>query len=195
MHHGKIIILSGPSGVGKGSIEKLLLEDEKLKLKFSTSVTSRKPRVNEIEGKDYFFRSEEEFSELIKEKKFIEWSRHLNNYYGTLKSEVDKILGAKFNVLIEIETTGALNILKYYKKKNMLNDVISIFILPPRLEELETRILNRGSETKEEIKIRIKKAKKEIKLKNKFKYNLTNNFLHECVEEVKNILKREIHEI
>lgn len=195
MYRPKIIVILGPSGVGKGTIEKNLFKDEKLKLKFSISATTRSKREDEINGVQYFFKNEKEFLELIEKNEFIEWNKHLNNYYGTLKHNVDDIIKEGMNVLIEVETSGALNILKYYKERNLSKEVISIFILPPNFEELEKRILKRGSESEEQIKKRLEKAKKEIDLKNEFKYVVVNDSLEKCVEKIKLIIKKETNEI
>lgn len=195
MYRPKIIVILGPSGVGKGTIEKNLFKDEKLKLKFSISATTRSKREDEINGVQYFFKNEKEFLELIEKNEFIEWNKHLNNYYGTLKHNVDDIIKEGMNVLIEVETSGALNILKYYKERNLSKEVISIFILPPNFEELEKRILKRGSESEEQIKKRLEKAKKEIDLKNEFKYVVVNDSLEKCVEKIKSIIKKETNEI
>ena len=141
---GSLIILSGPSGAGKGTIHNELLKRDN-KLKYSVSMTTRKPREGEKEGIDYFFVSEEEFKKEIEKDSFIEYAKVHGNYYGTLKKVVEKELNAGYDVILEIDIQGALNI------KNKGIDAIFIFIMPPSMKELRDRLVKRGTETKEKI--------------------------------------------
>ncbi|UWD34463.1 guanylate kinase [Mesomycoplasma molare] len=193
MKKDKLVILAGPSGVGKGTIEKILFEDNsEMKLKLSCSVTTRKPREGEVDGVHYYFVSKEEFEKKIKNNEFIEWNSHFNNFYGTLYSEIENINKQGFLPLLEIETNGALNIMKYYEEKNESSCLISIFITPPSLQELKNRINNRATETEKEIKIRIDKAKEELKEKDKFLYSVINDDAHIAANEIKKIIFKEL---
>ncbi|MGL4343362.1 MAG: guanylate kinase [Metamycoplasmataceae bacterium] len=185
----KIIIIAGPSGVGKGTIEKELFKDKSLKLAFSISATTRPKRAGEIDKKHYFFISEEEFIKKIDSEAFIEWSQHFDNYYGTLYEEVNNKISDGYNVLIEVDTIGAINIIEKYKSKNQLDKLISIFIAPPSLEELEKRILERNTEDLSSIKNRMEKAKIELKETNKFMFCVINDKINKSIDEIKQIIK------
>ncbi|WGI36539.1 guanylate kinase [Mesomycoplasma lagogenitalium] len=196
MNKNKLIILAGPSGVGKGTVENILFADEKLKniLKLSCSATTRKARQNETDGIHYYFISEEDFLKKIENNEFIEWNKHFNNYYGTLYSEIKKINKEGYLPLLEIETVGALNIMKYYNDKNKKNAVISIFLAPPSLDELKTRIKNRGTENQDEIDIRIRKAEEEIAEMDKFIHKIVNDTPEKAAQKIKEIILKEIEE-
>lgn len=184
----KLIILAGPSGVGKGTIEKELFQDKTLNLVFSVSATTRKARKNEFNKKHYFFISKNEFLAKIENQEFLEWSSHLGNYYGTLKSEVDNNIKNNKNVLVEVDTTGAINIINTYKAENRENELISIFISPPSIDELRNRIKTRNSETKQTLEIRMNKAKKELKLTNNFMFCVINDRINNTVKRIKEII-------
>ncbi len=158
MHKGLLIILSGPSGVGKGTIRKYFEKDERLNLAYSTSMTTRKPRDGEVDGKDYFFTSKENFQEAIKKGELLEYAEFVGNFYGTPLSEVERLRNEGKNVLLEIEVQGALQV------QEKCPDAISIFIIPPSMEELEKRIRGRKSEPEEIIQQRLSKAANEMKL-------------------------------
>lgn len=185
----KIILITGPSGVGKGTIEKELLKDEKLNLVFSVSATTRLQRDGEINGIHYFFINKEEFQLLIKEDKFLEYNNHFDHYYGTLISEVEEKLAQNKNVLIEVETNGAVNIINKLKQQNRESDLISIFIVPPSMEELESRIRNRQSETEEQIKKRLNRAEEEMKCKLYFQHIIKNDNINIATKEIKEIIE------
>lgn len=187
----KAIIISGPSGVGKGTIEKELFNDDSLNLSFSVSATTRKKREGEIEGKHYYFISEEEFLKLINEDKLLEYSKHFDNFYGTLNSEIENKIKNNQNVLIEVETVGAINIINKYKQNNKEEELITIFIIPPSFKELKRRIIQRQSEDKKSIKKRMKKAKKEIKCRKYFNHVVKNDNIKEVVEQIKLIIRNE----
>ncbi len=190
----KIIIITGPSGVGKGTIEKHLFQIKELNLALSCSMTTRLKRDGEIEGKHYFFTNEVEFEKKIINGEFLEYSKHFDNYYGTLNSEVNKLLMDGRNVLIEVDTVGAINIIKELKEKNN-NEFISIFIKPPNLQVLEQRIRQRNSENDESIEKRLLKAKKEIQQANNFKFIISNNNLSNSVNEIMEIIKEKTYEL
>lgn len=187
----KIILITGPSGVGKGTIEKELFKDEELNLSFSVSATTRTKRDGEINGQHYFFISVAEFEKLISDNAFLEYNKHFDNYYGTLISDVEKKLMDNKNVLVEVETNGALNIIKNLKNQNREESLLSIFIEPPTLEELERRIRNRNTDNDEQIKKRISKAKEEIECKKYFQHVIVNNHVEESVKKIKTIIKGE----
>ncbi|MBN3534431.1 guanylate kinase [Mycoplasma procyoni] len=184
----KLVILAGPSGVGKGTIEKILFDDKQLNLKFSVSATTRKIREGEKDGIHYYFITKEDFQKRIDNQEFIEWNEHFNNRYGTLQSEIVNIHNAGFLPFLEVETIGALNVMQYYKDRNMEDSVISIFLAPPSMEELKRRILNRGTEDIEEIYIRIAKAEQEMMEIEKFKYVVINETPEQAAKEIKEII-------
>ncbi|QBY87472.1 guanylate kinase [Mesomycoplasma hyopneumoniae] len=188
----KLIILSGPSGVGKGTIESLLLKNKNLLIKLAISATTREKRRDEINGVNYFFLTVQEFKEKIENDEFIEWSCHFNNYYGTLKSQIKFIQSQNFIPLLEIDTTGAKNIIENYKNKGELSQLLTIFILPPSIESLKNRIQKRLTETNIQINQRLEKAKAEIKIKNLFKFQVVNDNLEKCVAQIEKIISKEI---
>ncbi|MCR8612995.1 MAG: guanylate kinase [Mycoplasma sp.] len=185
----KIIVFTGPSGVGKATVEKIIMKDNDLPLDFSVSATTRNPRKGEIDGKSYHFIKKEEFDVMIKNNELLEWSNHFENKYGTLKSEITRIHSNGKIPLLEIETNGALQIFKNYDN----DKIISIFLDPPTLNDLEKRIKNRNSETEEQINNRLKKAKEEMKLKNLFNYVVTNEIPEETAAKIKEIILKEVY--
>ncbi|QJB71178.1 guanylate kinase [Mycoplasma sp. 1654_15] len=187
----KLIVLTGPSGVGKGSIEEILFQNPKLKIKLSISATTREKRVNEEYGKNYYFISKDEFKTKIENNEFLEWNKHFNNYYGTLKSEVDNIISQGFNPILEIETVGALNIMKMYQEANKTNELITIFVAPPTFEDLKKRVINRQTDSEEQIKLRIQKALEELNEQDKFQYIVINKDLKQAAKEVEEIIIKE----
>lgn len=184
----KIIIITGPSGVGKGTIENELFKINELNLSLSCSVTTRKKRDGEVQGEHYYFIDKEDFINKINNDEFLEYSKHFDNYYGTLKSEVNKLLENGKNVIVEVDTIGAINIINKLKDKKE-NNLISIFIKPPNLGVLEERIRKRNSENDESIKKRLLKAKKEIKQTSYFMFIIINNNLMNSVKEIVKIIK------
>lgn len=189
-----IIILSGPSGVGKGTIERLLFDFEELNLSLSCSATTRKRRPGELDGIHYHFIDVDRFRDLMKRRKFIEFSYHLNNYYGTLNYELKKIHDKNMVPLLEIETNGVKKIINKFEKEewNSKYNLITIFITPPSVEDLKKRIINRGSESKQTLQNRLKKAEIEIAEAHIFKYQVVNDTPERAANEIKRILYREL---
>jgi len=184
MSKGVLIIISGPSGAGKGTICKALLERHD-DLFISVSATTRNPRDGEIHGVNYYFLTKDEFKEKIAEGDFLEWAEVYGNYYGTPKSKVQEMLNAGKNVILEIDIQGAL------KVKENCEEGVFIFILPPSMEELKARIINRGSETPESLLERFNSAYKEINYISKYNYGVVNDTVEAAVAKVENILLSE----
>lgn len=181
----KLVVFTGPSGVGKATIEKELFKDKDLKLAFSISVTTRTPRAGEKNGREYYFVSMDEFNKMIDEDKFLEWNSHFSNKYGTLISEVERISSEGFTPFLEVEVNGAENIIKKYDKKN----IVSIFIAPPSIEELRQRIKERGSENDEQIDERVARVSEEMAKIGLFDHIVVNDTVEEAVEKIKMILR------
>ncbi len=180
---GKAVIISAPSGAGKSTISNYLLEKSN-KLEFSISATTRKPRGLEKNGVEYYFLSIPDFKRKIKNGEFIEWEEvYKGQYYGTLKSEMDRIWSNGRHVLFDVDVKGGISL-----KKNFGNKSVSVFIMPPSPEELEKRLINRATDDPEKIKMRLKKASEEIKLANQFDNIVINNLLEKAEEEVLNIV-------
>lgn len=184
---GKCIIFSAPSGAGKTTIVRALLErmDE---LAFSISACSREPRVNEVHEKDYYFLGIEGFKEKIKENAFIEWEEvYADHFYGTLKSEVDRLWAENKTVLFDVDVYGGINLKKYFGDAAM-----SFFILPPSIEVLEERLRNRQTETEDKIITRLKKAEEELSKSEFFDRAVVNNDLGLTVDEIEKMIKEYI---
>lgn len=189
MKKGLLIILSGPSGVGKGTVRSYLMQDKSIELNYSVSMTTRKPRPGEIEGKDYFFVSKKVFSDAVKEGKLLEHADFVDHSYGTPKEYVDGLINAGHNVLLEIETNGARQVMEKYKELN--ERYVSIFLVCQSIEELEKRIRNRKSETEEAIRKRVEKGKKELELQNNYMYVVLNDNPQRAAKEISEIIKKE----
>jgi guanylate kinase len=157
MANGLLIVLSGPSGVGKKTIWGPLINDKKLKLAFSISMTTRAKRFDEVDKRDYFFVTKQQFKKAIANGDMLEYATYVNNYYGTPKRFVNQLRAKGMNVLLEIESNGALQIMDY-AKKNKDKGVVTIFIAPPSLQHLHERLKKRGTESDKKIKERIKQA-------------------------------------
>ena len=182
-HAGKLFIISGPSGAGKGTICKRLIEDTKVEI--SVSMTTRNPRPGEVDGVSYYFTTKEEFEKEIRRGGFLEHAEVYGNYYGTPKAKVLEKLAAGIDVLLEIDIQGALHV------KNAYPNGIFIFILPPSMEELRKRITGRGSETEEAINLRLSQTLKEVSYIDKYDYCVVNGELEEAVSRVKAIVVAE----
>lgn len=173
---GKLFVITGPSGVGKGTVLNKFFENNR-DIIFSISATTRKPRPNEKDGVNYFFISEEEFKKEIENGDFLEWANYSGNYYGTKKSYVLKKINEGYDVLLEIETQGAGKIMEKFP------DAVTIFITPPDIEELEKRLRGRKTEDEESIKKRLDKMREEMRVAQKYKYSILN-------DEVENALNK-----
>lgn len=184
----QFVVFTGPSGVGKATIENELFKDESLKLSLSVSATTRSPRQGEIDGVHYYFLSHEAFDELIKDDQFIEWNAHFSNKYGTLKSEVEKISQKGYHAFLEIEVMGAKKVIEKFGKDN----VLSIFIAPPSIETLRERIKIRGSESEKQLEERLARVEEEMSYQDIFDYVVYNDDLSQAVTEIKSILKKEL---
>lgn len=178
---GVLIVISGPSGAGKGTICKELLEKNK-NLHISVSATTREPRKGEVDGVNYHFLSKEAFFEKVEKGEFLEYAEVYGNYYGTLKSNLYDMLEKGQNVILEIDIQGALNV------KENTNEGIFIFILPPSMEELKNRIINRGSETQESLMQRFQSAYQEINFISRYNYAVVNDTVESAVKNVQNII-------
>lgn len=183
MNKGLLIIISGPSGVGKDTIRAEFMNDEDLHLTYSISMTSRNPREGEKEGVDYYFVSKERFKQAIENGEMLEWAEYVGNYYGTPLKAVETLRQQGKNVLLEIEVEGASSVMK------KCPDAVSIFITPPSLQELENRIRLRATESEDTIKKRLEKAKKELEYKDNYKYVVCNKEIKQAANEVRNIIK------
>ena len=182
---GRLVLYTGSSGVGKGTIlQELFKRDPNLRL--SVSNTTRKPREGEIDGVHYNFVTREQFEALIPNDGYLEYAEYCGNYYGTPKKQVEDLLDEGYNVFLEIEVQGGLQILEKYP------DILSIFILPPSMEILEKRLRNRGTEKEEVIIKRLNEAKNEISFKDRYRFNVVNGELEKAVDEVLDILHTEI---
>ena len=187
MKKGLLIVFSGLSGVGKGTILKQLMPMEDLKLAYSVSMTTRKPRKGEVDGVNYFFVSKEEFLQAIKDGELLEHARFVENDYGTPKEYVEKMRNEGKNVILEIEIRGAKQVLE------KCPDALSIYIVPPSMEELESRIHARGTEDEETILKRIAKARRELEDIDMYKHVVCNDDLEQAVEKVRSIILEEMN--
>lgn len=181
MSKGLLIVYTGPSGVGKGTIMKELLRSN-TNLRLSCSATTRAPREGEIDGKDYYFVSREKFDEMIANDEFLEYAEYVGNKYGTVKKDVMGLLERGYDVLLEIEVEGFRQI------KKLFPDCMSIFILPPSREELLERLRSRGTESSEDVEARIKKAEYELSQSKKFDYKVINIDVKKSANEIISII-------
>lgn len=177
---GSLIVISGFSGAGKGTVAKRLVKDYGYSL--SISATTRAPREGEVDGVDYYFKSEADFKNLIDYNGFIEYARYVDNYYGTPRAFVEKELAAGKNVILEIEVQGALNI------KSQYPDAILIFIAAPSVEALKARLIGRGTEEAAIVEKRMRRASEEAQEMENYEYIVINDELDECVHNVHSIV-------
>lgn len=186
---GKIIILSAPSGTGKSSIISRIIDDPDLKLGFSISATSRSPRGEERDGREYYFLSSEEFAEKVERGDFVEWEEVYSGCcYGTLKSEVERVTSSGSNLIMDIDVKGGINVKKCFGDK-----ALSIFILPPGKEELERRLRGRATDSDEVIRKRLDKAEFELGFADRYDCKVINDDLEIASQEVRKLILDFIH--
>ena len=183
---GMLLVISGPSGTGKGTLIKQLMDQDPT-LVFSVSATTRAPRPGEIDGVHYHFVSNEQYDQLVAEGAFVEYATVHGNRYGTLRSEVYQRLQRGENVVLDIDVQGALNVIASEKEK------VSIFILPPSMKELRDRLIGRGTETQEEAERRLHNAVWEMSQKDKYEYKVINDDLEACLCTLQAIIEAEKH--
>ena len=188
MKKGLLIILSGPSGVGKGTVREYIVDTHKIDITFSISMTTRKPRANETDGVEYYFISQEEFDEHVKNGDFLEHATFVGNSYGTPKQAVEELRNQGKNVFLEIEVNGATQVL------NSVHDdgVVSFFLMPPSIKTLENRIKGRKSEAPEVIAKRVAKGLSEIKEADKYDYVIVNDKVEKAGEKIIKIIQEKL---
>lgn len=185
MFEGKLIVFSAPSGSGKTTIVRHLLNQPELNLDFSISATSRTPRENETDGKDYYFMSTEEFKTHIKNDDFLEWEEvYRDNFYGTLKREVERIWRLKKHVIFDIDVVGGLDIKRIYPERTL-----AVFVKPPNIEELKIRLKKRGTESEDKINMRVAKASVEMATAPQFDHIIINTVLEDALKEAEQLVK------
>ena len=184
MSKGKLLVLSGPSGVGKGTV---VAELQKIRddVCFSVSATTRAPRPGEEDGVSYFFVTKETFEQMIEQNELLEYAKFVDNYYGTPRAYVEQKLEEGMNVVLDIEVQGARNITREYP------DAVSVYMIPPTYQELERRLRGRGTENEKQIQGRLKMAIQEAKAADFYRYIIVNNNLNEAVNELNAIITAE----
>tara|TARA_B100001063_G_C16706842_1_gene525742 strand:+ start:354 stop:941 length:588 start_codon:yes stop_codon:yes gene_type:complete len=184
MSEGKLIVFSAPSGSGKTTIVRHLLKQQELKLDFSISATSREPRGNEVNGQDYYFLSLKDFKQKIKNDEFLEWEEvYRDNFYGTLKSEVERIWKKGKHVIFDIDVVGGLDIKNIYPESTL-----AVFVKPPSIEELKIRLKKRKTESDDKISMRVAKASIELATAPQFDFIIENNHLGTALKEAYNLV-------
>jgi guanylate kinase len=184
-NRGNLYVLSGPSGVGKGTVRAALFENHNHQLVYSISMTTRKPREGEVDGVDYYFVDKEEFLRRVEEGLMLEWAEFVGNYYGTPLDYVEKTRDEGKNVFLEIECQGAMQV------KEKVKDAILLFLAPPSLEELTNRLKGRGTESEEVIQKRLNKATEEMELREHYDYVVVNNTVDGAVSDILDIIEKE----
>lgn len=182
---GLLVVISGPSGVGKGTVRKALFQMKNHDLVYSVSMTTRPARPGEVDGVDYYFVSKETFEKRIKENKFLEWAEFVGNYYGTPRDKVEEQLDTGKEVVLEIEVAGALQV------REQMKDAVFIFLVPPGKEALYDRLKNRGTEAIEIVNERMKKAEKEFLLAHKYDYIVVNDEVNNAADRIMAIIRAE----
>jgi guanylate kinase len=188
MKKGLLIILSGPSGVGKGTVRRYIMDNFKIKLSYSISMTTRPMRDKEVEGVDYYFVTPEEFQRNIDADNFLEWEEFVGNRYGTPKDKVEELRNQGKNVILEIEVNGAGEVMR------KINDdrVISFFLMPPSLDALEARIRRRKTESEEIIQERLQKGQKEMYMTSKYDHIILNDDVARASQEIVDLIKKKM---
>jgi len=186
MKKGMLIVISSPAGGGKDSIiEGLMAGNYGTQLFYSVSATTREIRAGERDGEHYFFKTHEAFKQMIAKGELLEYTKYCGNYYGTLRETVKTALGAGKNIVLKIEVEGAANVRKLFP------DCVSVFILPPSLEELRRRLKKRSTEDAATIELRVQKAAEEIAQSNEYDYRVVNDDLHTAIDEVAGLIAME----
>lgn len=180
---GLLIVLSGPSGVGKGTVRKAIFDHPETNFKYSISMTTRQKREGERDGIDYFFKSHEEFETLIEQDKFIEYAEYVGNYYGTPVDYVKETIADGHDVFLEIEVEGAKQV------REKFPDALFIFLAPPTLAQLEERLIGRGTDSQEVISHRIKEARRELSLMNLYDYVVINDDVDTARQKIQCIVE------
>ena len=183
-NRGLLVVYSGFSGVGKGTVMKEMLKREET-FRLSVSATTREPRPGEVDGREYYFLTKEKFLKMIEKDEFLEYAQYADNYYGTPKKAVEDMLNEGYNVFLEIEVQGGLQIME------KCPDCLSIFIVPPSLEVLEQRLRGRGTETEEVIEKRMKAALVEQEYTSRYDFVVENDIVEKTVDDIINIVKKE----
>lgn len=182
---GLLIVLSGPSGVGKGTVRSAIFQQEDVEFVYSISATTRSMRNGEREGIDYFFKTRDQFEEMIASNRLLEYAEYVNNYYGTPLDYVEDMLERGKDVFLEIEVKGAIQV------REKMPDGVFIFLTPPSLEELENRLVGRGTDATDVIAKRIQTAKEEMELLEHYDYAVENDNVETAVEKIKAIIQTE----
>ena len=182
---GLLIVLSGPSGVGKGTVRAAIFSKEEQKFVYSISATTRLPRTGETDGVDYFFKTREEFEQMIQNKQLLEYAEDVGNYYGTPLEYVENTLATGKDVFLEIDVQGAIQV------RELMPDGVFIFLTPPDLNELESRIVNRGTDSDEVIAKRMKTAREELELMKYYDYSVVNDTVDNAVQKIEAIIQTE----
>ena len=182
---GVLLVLSGPSGTGKGTVCKVVRDSLGDNLAYSISATTRKPRTGEEHGREYFFFSKEEFEELRDQNGFLEWAQVYDNYYGTPRAFVEEVLASGRDCILEIDPQGALQVRK------ATDEAVLVFIAPPSLEELRSRLTGRGTEAPEEVEKRLSCAEAELGYSNQYDYLIVNDEVEKAADKMKAILMAE----
>ncbi|MDO5330321.1 MAG: guanylate kinase [Bacillota bacterium] len=187
MEKGLLIILSGPSGVGKGTVRMEILKRKEINLFYSVSLTTRKMRPGEMDGREYYFVDDAEFQKNIENGNLLEWAGYVGHRYGTPKDKVEQMRRSGMNVLLEIDVTGAMQVFSNLKDDD---GVVSIFLCPPSMEDLEKRIRGRGTESESTIKWRMERAEIEMNEEKHYQYVVTNDSVERAADEIVSIIKR-----
>lgn len=183
-HQGKLIIISAPSGSGKSTIIGRIMQDESLRLSFSVSATTRPRRGEEVHGVDYYYKTVDEFKQMIADDQLVEYQEvYEGRYYGTPKSEVERITGMGRNVVLDLDVLGGVNVKRMYGDR-----ALAIFIQPPSVEVLRQRLIGRGTDSMEDIMARVSKAEFEISIGPQFDYTVINDDLETAVAEVHRLI-------